>query len=50
MALAKALAHNQKLQRLDLFGNPGGKKKQVEDAFIDTLQCNVTLVAIKGLF
>ena len=49
MALAKALAHNQKLQRLDLFGNPGGKKKQVEDAFIDTLQSNVTLVAIKGL-
>ena len=48
-ALANALKHNQSLQVLGIWDVPGLDEEGVEDAFIEGLQNNVTLIELDGI-
>ena len=48
-ALANALQHNRSLQFLSVISNPGVGGKSVEEAFLDALGSNVTLIFLQGV-
>ena len=49
LALANALKFNRNLSTLKVFWNPGVNREGVEDAFIEALASNVTLLELRGI-